>query len=109
MFSDQEINEMVARKLGATRAGQRKSTFTGKDIQLWDWHGFDLKAGWFFGPSPMVDFCGDIKMAWAILGNQDFMLRHDNNKWHCWFNHKKNNVEEATASMAICLAFLSLK
>lgn len=86
----QELNEFVAKKLGAIK----------RDNHYWDWRGRTIM---------LPNFCGSIEAAMEIVGNQDFMLRYDNKKWRCWFNRKKNDVSEDSAPMAIVMALISSK
>jgi len=113
-MTDQEINEAVARKLGATYAGTRTSLITKKEIQLWDWHGFDVDSGWFLGPSPMADFCHKINEAWAIvdyLRKQGIDINIFVSERTVMISRQYDEIlaDHEEAPMAICLYFLKLR
>lgn len=90
-MTPQEINEKVAKKLG-----------------FGEWVDQQVSKGGNLDWSPK-DYCGSIEAAFSLLGKKHFMLRHDNKKWRCWINQRKNNIAEDTAPMAICKAFLKLE
>lgn len=111
-MTDQEINEAVARKLGWVKTyGPVGIEVPGIERTMATYFIRPTNTGKGIGQEIIVDlpdYCHSIAAAFEILGNQHFMLRHDNKKWRCWLNHKKNDIAEDTAPMAICLAFLKL-
>lgn len=89
-----EINEKVAKKMGYQNVDTTEES---------DYTGWVSPAGEI---CDLPDYSRDIKAAMTLVHSQDFMLRFDNKRWRAWFNHKKNDIAELEAPIAICLAFL---
>lgn len=100
-MTEQEINEVVARKLGWRE--QNADRFPWMNSQ-----GMEL---------PIPEFCTSISAAWEIVDKikqtELFALCWHDGFWHCEINccdgEREIDEESETAPMAICLAFLKLK
>lgn len=102
-FTDQEINEAVARKLGwkSEKTIKHSNNNCGPDCRIIEYD------------TTMPDYCHSIEAAWEIVDYQSgcMSLRDLGLYWICeFFVSPEINVTQRadTAPMAICLAFLKV-
>lgn len=118
-MTPQQINEAVARKLGATDIHVLKWPKMVFNNRPHPWHG--MLVGTFpsvgaSGESPVPDYCHSIEAAWEIVeANHEkyaFEIHSSPNDYHAFFTGptwKQTYKGQAdTAPMAICKAFLKL-